>query len=80
MRIPGGPAEAGAITATLQKDGVSGPGATATGTAAAAGIAVNLSISSLIRQFGCCSGQSVLTVVLSAAGTVNNMAVVVEKV
>lgn len=74
------PTEAGAITATLQKDGVPVPGATATGTAAAAGNAVNLSISSLIRQFGCCSGQSVLTVVLSAAGTVNNMAVVVEKV
>lgn len=74
------PTAAGDITATLQRDGVSVPGATATGTAAAAGNAVNLSISSLIRQFGCCAGQSVITVVLSAAGTVNNMAVVVEKV
>lgn len=74
------PTAAGAITATLQKDGVAVPGATATGTAAAAGDAVNLSISSLIRQFGCCAGQSVITVILSAAGTVNNMAVVVEKV
>ena len=74
------PTAAGAITATLQKDGVAVPGATATGTAAAAGNAVNLSISSLIRQFGCCAGQSVITIVLSAAGTVNNMAVVVEKV
>ena len=74
------PTAAGVITATLQKDGLAVPGATATGTAAAAGNAVNLSISSLIRQFGCCAGQSVITVVLSAAGTVNNMAVVVEKV
>ena len=74
------PTAAGAITATVLKDGVAIPGATATGTAAAAGDAVNLSISSLIRQFGCCSGQSVITVILSAAGTVNNMAIVAEKV
>lgn len=74
------PTAAGAITATVLKDGVAIPGATATGTAAAAGNPVNLSISALIRQFGCCSGQSVITVILSAAGTVNNMAIVAEKV
>ena len=74
------PTAAGVITATLLKDGVAVPGGTASGTAAAAGDPVNLSIASLIRQMGCCNGQSVLTVVLSAAGTVNNMAIVAERV
>lgn len=73
------PTAAGPITATLLKDGVAVSGATATGTAAAAGDAVNLSLAAIIRQIGCCSGQSALTVVLSDAGTVNNMAVVVER-
>lgn len=73
------PTAAGAITATLLNNGVPVPGATATGTAAAAGNAVNLSISALIRQM-CHCGIGTLTVALSAAGTVNNMAMRVERI
>ena len=47
------PTASGAITATVIKDGVEIPGATATGTAAAAGDAVNLSIVSVLRKCGC---------------------------
>lgn len=70
---------AGPITASVLADGVKIPGATATATAAAAGDAVNLSIASVLRNCGC-SCPKTLTVQLSAAGTVTNMALVVEKV
>ena len=71
---------AGAVTVTLLRDGVAVPGATATGTAAAAGDSVNLSIDALVRQAGCCAGGSTLTLVLTAgAGTVNNVALKVIK-
>lgn len=73
------PTAAGAITATLLNNGVPVPGATATGTAAAAGNAVNLSITALVRQM-CNCGVGTLTVVLSAASTVNNLAVRVERI
>lgn len=73
------PDAAGAITATMLADGVAIPGATATATAAAAGDAVNLSIVGALRKCGCECPQ-VLTVQLSAAGTVDNMALVVERV
>ena len=73
------PTAAGAITATVLKDGVAIPGATATGTAAAAGDAVNLSIVSALRKCGC-GCPDLLTVELSAAGTVDNMALVIERV
>lgn len=74
------PTAAGPVTATLFKDGVAVPGAIATSTAAAAGDSVNLNISALVRQAGCCAGLSTLTVQLSAAATITNAAIVVEKV
>ena len=73
------PDAATAITATLLRDGVAVPGATATETTTAAGAAVNLSFPALIRHF-CHCGASTLTVVLSADGTVNNMSIVAERV
>ena len=73
------PTDATPITATLLRDGVAVPGATATETPTATGAAVNLSFPSLGRQF-CHCGSATLTVVLSAAGTVNNMAIVAERV
>lgn len=69
---------AGPITASVLADGVQIPGATATGTAAAAGDAVNLSITSVLRNCGC-NCPKTLTVVLDAAGTITNMALVVER-
>ena len=72
------PDAAGAIAATVLADGVEIPGATATGTAAAAGDAVNLSIASVLRKCGCECPQ-MLTVQLSASGTVDNMALVIER-
>ena len=73
------PTAAGAITATVLADGVEIPGATATGTAAAAGDAVNLSIVGVMRKCGCDCPQTI-TVQLNAAGTVDNMALVIERV
>ena len=73
------PTAAGALTATVLKDGVAIPSATATGTATAAGDAVNLSIVSAPSKCGC-GCPDLLTVELSAAGTVDNMALVIERV
>ena len=73
------PTDATPITATLLRDGVAVPGATATETPTAAGAAVNLSFPALVRHF-CNCGAATMTVVLSAAGTVNNMAIVAERV
>lgn len=73
------PAAATAITATLLRDGVAVPGATATETPTAAGAAVNLSLLAPVRHF-CHCGAATLTVVLSDTGTVNNMAIVAERV
>lgn len=72
------PTAAGPITATLLVNGTAYPGAVATGTAAAAGNAVTLPISAIVRAF-CCTGPAVLTLILSAAGTVTNAAAVVER-
>lgn len=73
------PTAATPITATLLRDGVAVPGATATAVPTAAGSAVNLNFPALVRQF-CGCGASTLTIVLSADGTVNNMAIVAERV
>lgn len=72
------PATAGAITATLLRDGVAVPGATATTTVATVGNAVTLPITAMVRQFGNCAG-STFTVTLSGAATVSNIAVTVDK-
>lgn len=73
------PTEATPITATLMSDGVAVPGATATDTPTSAGAAVNLSLLAPVRHF-CNCGAKTLTVVLSDAGTVNNMAFAAERV
>lgn len=70
---------AGAISATLFVDGVAYPGAVATVTAAAAGDVVTLPIDAIVRV-GCCDGVKSLTLVLSAEGTVQNVAMSVERV
>lgn len=73
------PTAAGTVTATLVKDGVAIPGATASA-AAAAGAPTVLSFSALVRQ-ACCAAGSALTLVLSgAAATVNNVALRVQRI
>nr|DAG68786.1 MAG TPA: hypothetical protein [Caudoviricetes sp.] len=71
------PTAAGAVTITGQKDGVAIIGATATSTAAA-GAAIDLAFSAIVRNIGC--GSSILSFVLTgAAATVSNFAVSVVK-
>ena len=72
------PEAVGDITATLYMDGVPLPGATATGTATAVGDYVTLPIIGVDREMYCDSAGT-LTCVLSAAATVNNIAVKVTK-
>lgn len=70
---------AGTVTATLVKDGVAIPGATASA-AAAAGAPTVLSFPALVRQ-ACCAAGSALTLVLTgAAATVNNVALRVQRI
>lgn len=75
------PTAAGNVTITVFKDGVEIPGAIATGSTTTANNPINLSISSLVREFcECCEGPSNLTFVLSGtASAISNVAVVVEK-
>lgn len=73
------PTAAGTVTATLVKDGVAIPGATASA-AAAVGAPTVLSFPALVRQ-ACCAAGSALTLVLSgAAATVNNVALRVQRI
>ena len=73
------PTAAGTVTATLVKDGVAIPGATASA-AAAAGAPTVLSFPALVRQ-ACCASGSALTLVLSgAAATVTNVALRVQRI
>lgn len=67
----------GDITITLLDDGVPVTGATATVTAAAVGDLVNLNIAAVVRVF--CGSQRLAVVLGGTDATVNNMAVVVEK-
>ena len=81
ISVTAAPTEAGEVTITLFKDGVAIQGATATETGAAAGDLVNLSISTMIREFcSCCDGLSNLTLVLTGVNSnVTNVATTVEK-
>lgn len=73
------PAEAGAVTVSLLKDGVAVPGGVAAETVAAAGDFANLSFASVVR-IPCCGNPAALTLVLTGtASNVTNVAVVVEK-
>ena len=72
------PTAAGEITATMYRDGVAIPGATATVTAAAAGDYVALPIVGVVRET-CCDSASTITCALSAAAGVTNVAMKIEK-
>lgn len=73
------PSAAGTVTLTAQKDGVAIPGATASATAGATDIALDLSITCIVRN-ACGCGSSLLSLVLTGEETVvNNLAVTVEK-
>ena len=74
------PTEAGTATIAIYKNGVQLTGATASGTAAAAGDFITLPVQTTIRE-GCqCDGGTALTVVLvSGASTISNIALRVEK-
>lgn len=70
---------AGAVTATLYKDGVAVPGATATATGASSGT-VNLDLTALVRQ-PCCADGAALTLVLTGVeATVDNVALRVQRI
>ena len=70
----------GPVTATLYKDGIAVPGATATVTATAIGDNVVLPISALIRSRCCVDAGAVLTVQISGQATTSvNLAWNVEK-
>ena len=70
---------AGTVTATLYKDGVAIPGATASATGAASGT-VDLSIPALVRQACCAAGSALSLVLTGAAATVNNVALRVQRI
>lgn len=73
------PTAAGTVTATLVRNGVPIPGATASA-AAAAGAPVVLAFPALVRQ-ACCASGSALTLILSgAAATVSNVAFRVQRI
>lgn len=73
------PTAAGTVTATLYKDGVAVPGATASA-AGAAGAPVVLAFPALVRQ-ACCASSAALTLVLTgAASTVSNVALRVQRI
>ena len=75
------PTAAEPVTVTAYKDGVAIPGAFATETPVAANDTVNLSISSLVREFcPCGDSSSNITFVLSGVSSaVTNSSVVIEK-
>lgn len=76
------PTAIGTVTVTAFKDGVAIPGATASVAVAAESTPVNLSISCLTREnCACCDDASNITFVLTGvASTVNNTAIVAEKI
>ena len=79
--ITAAPTAAGNVTVTVYKDGIAIPGATASQATGTANNPVNISISSLVREYcPCGDGLSNLTFVLTGtASSVTNVAVVVKK-
>ena len=74
------PAATGSITATLMKDGVPIPGASATANAATADVPVTLPIIGVIREgCGCADSASTITCVLSADANVTNAVLLGER-
>lgn len=72
-------ATAGDVSAQLYQDGIALPGATATDTIAAADDFANLKIPYLVRNCGC-NCNTVLSVSIDSAVTLDNMVTVVKKV
>ena len=73
------PEAAGAVSVALYENNVAVPSAVATGTAAAIGDDVTLTIVSTVRET-CCEGASSLSLVLTeGASTVTNVSLRVEK-
>lgn len=80
VSITAAPVAAGAVTATLYRNGVAIAGATATATAAAAGDFVNLSLTALERV-PCNGNTATLTLVLTGGdAAVTNIATVIQKI
>lgn len=73
------PTAAGTVTATLIKDGVVVPGATASANAAA-GAPVTLAFPALVRQACCASGSALSLVLTGAASTVSNVGLRVQRI
>lgn len=74
------PTAAGNVTVALYRNGVQVTGAVATGSVTTAGNSITLPIQTTIKEGCSCDGGMALTVVLTAgAGTVNNIAMRVEK-
>ena len=72
------PTAAGPITVQLFQDGIAVPGALATATGVAAST-IALPITALVRNCGC-NCNSTLSIRVNAPCTVNNLALVVEKI
>lgn len=75
------PTAIGSVTVTVYENGVPIQGASATASTSTANNPVNISITSLVREFcNCCEGISNLTFVLSGtAANVSNVSIVVTK-
>ena len=73
------PIAIGTVTITAYADNVAIPGATASETVAAINTTVNLSIDALYRQICPCDDTNITFVLTGVASTVNNSAVMVDK-
>ena len=78
--ITAAPTVVGTVTATLFKDGLAVPGATASASVSTAGNFVNLSLTSLVKVPCDCSADTLTIVITGANATVSNVAMVVEKI
>ena len=79
VSVTADPAAVGAVTATLNKDGVPVTGATASGSVSTAANPTALPITAIVRN-ACDCDSSILSLVLSGqASTVQNVAVTVVK-
>ena len=79
VSVTAAPAAVGAVTATLNKDGVLVTGATASGSVSTAANPTALPITAIVRN-ACDCDSSILSLVLSGqASTVQNVAVTVVK-
>lgn len=74
------PTAAGEVSVAVYSNGAQIPGVIASGTVGAADNVITLPLVGTIRQGGCCSSASNLTVVLlSGAGVVQNVSLLIKK-